>query len=78
MTTTELKKILLHQIAGINDKSFLTAIKTIIESRSKLTIYKTNPEQRKRISEGRAQIAKGEYFSNEEIETEIDKWLRER
>lgn len=78
MTTTELKKILVHQIASINDKSFLTAIKTIIESKSKSTIYKTNPEQRKRISEGRIQIAKGEYFSNEEIETEIDKWLSEK
>ncbi len=78
MTTAELKKILVHQIAGINDKSFLTAIKTIIESKSKLTIYKTNPEQRKRISEGRALIEKGEYFSNEEIETEIDQWLSKR
>ena len=78
MTTVELKNILMHRIAGIEDKSFLTAIKTIIETKSKSTIYKTTPEQRKRIKEGRAQIAKGEYFTNEQVEMEIDKWLSEK
>jgi hypothetical protein len=78
MTTVELKNILMHRIAGINDKSFLAAIKTIIESKSNTTIYKTTPEQRSRIKEGRTQIAKGEYFTNEQVEIEIDKWLSEK
>lgn len=78
MTTGELKKILIHRIAEINDKSFLTAIKTIIETKSKSTIYKTTPEQRKEIEESMAQLAKGEYFTNEQVETEIDKWLSEK
>jgi len=77
MTTVELKNILIHRIAGINDKPFLAAIKTIIETKSKSTIYKTTPEQRKRIEEGRTQIANGEYFTNEQVELEIDKWLSE-
>lgn len=78
MTTVELKNILIHRIAGINDKSFLAAIKTIIETKSKSTVYKTTPEQRKDIEEGRAQIARGEYFTNEQVEMEIDKWLSEK
>lgn len=78
MTTVELKNILIHRIAGINDKSFLTAIRTIIETKSKSTIYKTTPEQRKSIEEGRAQIARGEYFTSEQVEMEIDKWLSEK
>jgi predicted transcriptional regulator len=78
MTTVELKNILMHRIAGIEDKSFLVAIKTIIETKTKSTIYKTTPEQRKRIKEGRAQIAKGEYFTNDQVEMEIDKWLSEK
>lgn len=78
MTTVELKNILIHRIAGINDKSFLTAIRTIIETKSKSTIYKTTPEQRESIEEGRAQIARGEYFTNEQVEMEIDKWLSEK
>jgi predicted transcriptional regulator len=78
MTTVELKNILIHRIAGINDKSFLTAIKTIVDTKSESIIYKTTPEQRLRIKEGREQIAKGEYFTNEQVELEIDKWLKEK
>ena len=77
MTTVELKNILIHKIAGINDKSFLTAIKTIIETKAETTIYKTTPEQQERIKEGRAQITKGECFTNEQVEKEIDKWFHD-
>jgi predicted transcriptional regulator len=77
MTTVELKKILFHRIARINDKNFLSAINTIIETKYESPVYKTTPEQRKSIKEGREQIANGEYYSNEEIESEIDKWLEE-
>lgn len=78
MTTIELKNILIHRIAGINDKSFLNAIKTIVDTKSESTVYKTTPEQRLRIKEGREQIARGEYYSNEQVELEIDKWLKEK
>ena len=78
MTTLELKKVLMHRIAEINDKSFLSAINTIIETKSNSTIYKTTPEQRKRIMEGKAQIENGEFFTNEQVEKEIDQWLNEK
>jgi hypothetical protein len=78
MTTIDLKNILIHKISGINDKDFLNAIKTIIEAKEESIIYKTNSEQRKRILEGKKQIAKGEYFSNDQVETYINKWLKEK
>lgn len=78
MKTAELKNILIQRIAGINDKSFLSAINTIVEAKSESTVYKTTPEQRKSIKEGREQIARGEFFTNEEVELEMDKWLREK
>lgn len=78
MTTLELKKILMHRIAEINDKSFLSAINTIIETKSNSTTYKTTAEQRKRIKEGKAQIEKGEFFTNEQVEKEMDQWLNEK
>jgi len=78
MTTTELKNILIHRIAGINDKSFLTAINTLIETRSDSSIYQTTAEQRIKILEGRSQIANGESFTNEQVEMEIDQWLKEK
>jgi hypothetical protein len=77
MTTVELKNILIHQITGINDKSFLTAIKKIVDTKSRSTVYKTTPEQRKRIVEGKEQLAKGDFYTNDQVEMEIDTWLKE-
>jgi predicted transcriptional regulator len=78
MTTIELKDILVHKIAAINDKSFLAAMNTIIDSKSEKLIYKTTPEQRQVIKVGQDQIARGESFTNDQVEAEIDKWLREK
>ena len=78
MTTVDLKNILIHRIAGINDKSFLTAINTLVETKSESMIYKTTSEQQKRIEEAIVQISRGESFTNEQVENEIDKWLKEK
>ena len=78
MTTIELKDILIHKIASINDKSFLAAMNTIIDNKSEKLIYKTTPEQRQRIKEGREQLLRGEAFSNDQVEAEIDKWLSKK
>jgi predicted transcriptional regulator len=78
MTTIELKDILIHKIAAINDKSFLAAINTIIDTKSEKLIYRTTPEQKQRIKEGQEQIASGETISNDQVEADIDKWLSER
>ena len=78
MTTIELKDILIHKIAAINDKSFLAAINTIIDTKSEKLIYKTTPEQRQRIKEGQEQLARGESLSNDQVEAEVDKWLSEK
>jgi len=78
MTTIELKDILIHKIAAINDKSFLAAMNTIIDTKSEKLIFRTTPEQKQRIKEGQEQIARGEGISNEQVEAHIDKWLSER
>ena len=78
MTTIDLKNILIHRITGIDDKSFLSAINTIVEVKSESMIYKTTQEQQRRIEEACVQISKGKIFTNEQVEIEIDKWLKER
>jgi len=78
MKTAELKEIIINKIAGINDKTFLSAINTFIEAKSESTIYKTTPEQKQRIQEAREQIARGEFFTDEEVKKEIDEWLKEK
>ena len=77
MRTVDLKNILIHKISGINDISFLNAIKTIVDSKSESMVYMTSQVQQKSIIEGREQIARGEFFTNEQIELEIDQWLKE-
>ena len=78
MTTTELKHILIHKIAAINDKSFLAAVNKIIDTKSERLIFKTTPEQRRDIKEGQEQFARGEFISNDQLEADIDKWLSEK
>jgi hypothetical protein len=77
MTTVELKNILIHQIAGIDDKSFLPIIKKIIDTESGSIISKTAPELYKRINEGRKQIANGVFYNNDQFEMETEAWLKE-
>ncbi|MEI6050903.1 MAG: hypothetical protein WCS03_18595 [Bacteroidota bacterium] len=78
MTTIELKDILIHKIATINDKSFLAAINTIVDTKSEKLIFRTTPDQKQRIKEAQEQIARGEGISNDQVEADIDKWLSER
>lgn len=78
MSTAELKNLLIHRIAAINDKTLLDAIKALIDTKSEQTIYQTTPEQRKSIEEGQEQIARGEYFTNDQVEKEVDQWLKEK
>ena len=78
MTTIELRDVLFHKIAAIDDRSFLSAIKTIIDTKSDTIIYKLTPEQRKEIKKSQDQIARGEYLTNEQVEMGIDKWLKEK
>ncbi|MBN1338689.1 MAG: hypothetical protein JXA03_05160 [Bacteroidales bacterium] len=78
MTTVELRNILMRKIAAIDDESFLNAIKTIIDTKSESIIYETSEEQKKKIRIGLEQIEKGEYFTNEQVETEIEQWLKEK
>ena len=78
MTTIELKDILIHKIAAINDKSFLAAMNTIIDTKSEKLIFTTTPEQKQRIKLAQEQIARGEAISNDQVEADIDKWLSER
>jgi predicted transcriptional regulator len=78
MTTLELKSILYQKIAEIDDKSFLSAINTMIETKSNTTIFKTTPEQKKKIEQGINDIKEGRFFTDEEVQKEVDKWLKEK
>ena len=59
-----------------NDVSILKAIKTLVNSKAKEEVNKLSDFQKERIVEGREQVLKGETISHEELQREIDQWLK--
>ncbi len=75
MTAIELKKLLIHRIAEINDVSFLNAIKTILDTKTESQTLMLTAEQRQEIQESRKQIEHGQYINQVELDKEISEWL---
>ncbi len=80
MTTLELKKILIHRIAEINDESFLTAIKTFLDSKiqTQSHILILTAQQRNEIAESKKDIEKGLFIEQDDLDNEFNKWVSAR
>ena len=78
MTSIELKKLLIHRIAEINDVSFLNAIKTILDTKSQSQTITLTSEQRYEIQESRKEIEQGLFIEQVELDKEFNKWLSAR
>lgn len=78
MTTIQLKNALIQRISEIDDKSFLEAIKTILDTRSESRIISLTPELTNEIMASKQEIEKGLYIENDLLEKEIDEWLKEK
>lgn len=86
MSTIELKNLLISKIAGIDDEAFLSAINTILDSKSK-SFENNNPDlqkiimlteqQKKEIRNSQKEYSEGNYFDNDSVNEEMEKWLRE-
>jgi len=74
MTAIELKKLLVHRIAEINDISFLKAIKIILDSKTETEVLVLSPEQRAEILKSKNEIEKGLFIDQEKLDKEISKW----
>ena len=78
MSTEELKKHLHEGIENIDDDEFLKTIKELIDRKySASHEIKLSDKQLNRIRESEEQINAGNYFTNDEIDKIIDKWLNE-
>lgn len=78
MTTIQLKNALIQRISEIEDKSFLEAIKTILDAKSESKIIHLTPEITKEIMASRLEIEKGLFIENDVLEKEIEAWLNEK
>ena len=75
MTTIELKKVLIHRINEINDVSFLTAIKTILYSKSGPKVIAFTEEQKNEINESRTEVKQVHYIEHELLDKKVSEWL---
>jgi len=78
MSTQEIKSLLHEGIENINDNEFLLAIKQILDR--KYTTGETphlSDWQISRIEASKAQIADGNFISNTQADSLIEKWLKE-
>lgn len=74
MTAIELKKLLVHRIAEINDISFLKAIKIILDSKTETEVLVLSAEQKAEILKSKNEIEKGLFIDQEKLDKEISKW----
>jgi len=78
MTTLQLKNALIQKISEIEDKSFLEAIKTILDAKSKSKKLYLTPELINEIMESKQEIKKGLSIDNDLLEKETEEWLKEK
>jgi hypothetical protein len=76
MTMLELKSILIHRISEINDIRFLEAIKTILDEKAEDSVIVLTDEQKQEIIQSRKEIKEGLFISNEELDKEVQAWLK--
>ncbi|NLF43578.1 MAG: hypothetical protein GX587_12860 [Bacteroidales bacterium] len=78
MSAIELKKLLIHRIAEIDDISFLKALKTILDSKTGSKTLSLTSEQRFEINESMKEAEQGLVIDQIELDKEFDKWSSER
>ncbi len=78
MTSIELKKLLIHRIAEINDVPFLYALKTILDTKTQSQVISLTVEQRNEIIESKNEIEQGLFIEQTELDKEFRKWQSER
>lgn len=85
MNTIELKNMLISKISEIDDEVFLSAINTILDSKSESVnhnqgaqkIIILTEQQKKEIQNSQKEYLEGKYFDNDSVNEEMEKWLRE-
>jgi hypothetical protein len=78
MTTIELKQLLIHKIAEINDIAFLKAVKTILDTKTESEFIMLTPEQKFEIMESKKEIERGLFIDQETLDINVKKWVSAR
>jgi hypothetical protein len=75
MSIAELQKKLIEKISNTNDAALLEDIYSFIGINEEVGIYQLSHNQLAIVEQAQQQIKDGQYFTNEEVNKEIDEWL---
>ena len=76
MSTIELRNLLIEKIKLTDDDKLLEEASRLLEVEiEESDVYILNDKQKEAIEQGRKQISKGEYLTDEESNKEIAEWL---
>jgi hypothetical protein len=76
MTTIALKKYLISKINLLEDDDVLSEIKEIVDKNE--IVYQLSDYHLNRIEESRAQFKNGEFYTQEEVNLQVEKWLNKK
>lgn len=77
MTSTELKQKLIRQINKTNNDELLEELLRVLERENDPRVYQLSELQKTVIMEARLQYQNGNILTDDEVNLEIEKWLRE-
>ncbi len=75
MSVNDLKKILVGKIAETNDEELLKVVYRLLDNAQE--VYQLTPEQLSAVEEAQAQYKRGEFITDEELQKELSKWLKD-
>ncbi len=72
------RKKLIDEIKRSQNEELLDELYLFIQRENQLEeVYQLSDEQKNAISIAREQIARGKFYTNEDVENELSKWLEE-
>lgn len=77
MSTLELKKRILQKIESIDQDYLLKEVLSLLEFETTSEPIKLSEDQKAAVDQAREQIKTGDFYTNEEVDKEIDEWLNE-
>ncbi|MGK6351617.1 hypothetical protein [Parapedobacter sp. DT-150] len=78
MSTLELKDMLIHRIAEIDDVQFLKALKTILDTKTEAQTINLTQAQIQEIQASREDIAAGRFVEQDDLDAEFNTWLKRK
>jgi hypothetical protein len=76
MSAVELRKKLIDKIQKTDNEPLLEEAYRLLELETEgFEIYQLSKEQKNAVEEGREQIRRGQFLTNDQANDEIDEWL---